>query len=148
MNEATQPAGRNALAFLDASGASMSTACAVHCALTPALLAIFPLVGFGFLADERTELALLALSATLGIASLSAGYCVHRSGRALAVLAVGLSLLIAGRAAEGWEHETIGAALIAGGGLTLAASHLVNRRCCRSAGAGSPADAPGLGGPR
>jgi hypothetical protein len=132
MNGMTRSGERGVLAYLDASGASMSTLCAVHCVLTPMVVTLLPVIGLGILADERTELALLALSASLGLASLGLGYRVHRSRRAVVVLAAGLCLLISGRVAEGWEQERIGLTLIVGGGLVVASSHLLNRRLCRS----------------
>jgi MerC mercury resistance protein len=132
MNGMTQSGERGVLAYLDASGASMSTLCVVHCVLTPMVVTLLPFIGLGILADERTELVLVALSASLGIASLRLGYRVHRSRRAVVVLAAGLCLLISGRVAEGWEYERIGLTLIVCGGLLVASSHLLNRRLCRS----------------
>jgi hypothetical protein len=110
----------------------MSTLCAIHCALTPMMATLLPVVGLGILAGERAEFVLLALSVSLGITGLYLGYRVHRSRRALFTLAVGLCLLASGRVAEGWECERIGMTLIVGGGLVVAASHLLNRRLCRS----------------
>ena len=52
---------------LDKAGATASLACAVHCALMPLVVTLLPLVGLGFLADERTEWALLGLSAPAGV---------------------------------------------------------------------------------
>ena len=140
MDCTTRSGRRGVLGSLDASGASMSTLCAVHCALTPALATLLPAIGLGLLADERAELALLAASATLGLASLGLGYRVHRSWRAAVVLSAGLGLLAMGRMAEGWEWGRVGMPMIVGGGLVIAASHLWNRRLCRSCrgGDGTP----------
>lgn len=126
--------GRGVLACLDASGASMSTLCAVHWVLTPMMATLLPVIGLGILADERTEFALLALSASLGIVGLGLGYRVHRSRRAVVALATGLGLLALGRVAEGWEAEGIGLPMIVGGGLVVASSHLLNRRLRRTSG--------------
>ncbi len=134
----TGASGRGVLPCLDASGASASTLCAIHCALTPMLASLLPAMGLGFLAGERTEIALLSLSAVLGVTSLGLGFRSHRSIRALVVLAAGLCLLSSGRIAEGWECEPIGMPLVVGGGLTVAASHLWNRRLCRSCPGGPP----------
>jgi hypothetical protein len=98
----------------------------------PMLVALLPIIGLGFLADEATEIGLLSLSSGLGIASLCLGYREHRSRRALVILAAGLTLLALGRIAEGRRFEPIGVPLVVGGGLVIAASHLLNRRLCRS----------------
>jgi MerC mercury resistance protein len=128
----TRSGERGVLVYLDASGASMSTLCAAHCVLTPMVATLLPVIGLGILVEERTEFALMALSASLGIASLGLGYRVHRSRRAVVVLVAGLCLLASGRVAEGWEYERIGLPLVVGGGLVVASSHLLNRRLCRS----------------
>lgn len=118
---------------LDAVGAAASLACAVHCALLPLVITLLPLMGLAFLADDRVEWALLALSALLGIGSLCLGYRRHRSRRALAILSVGLALLVSGRIIESHEQPgALGVSLVVLGGITVAASHLLNRRLCRS----------------
>lgn len=116
---------------LDKVGATASLVCAMHCALMPLVVTLLPLLGLAFLADERVEWALVGFSAAIGIISLCWGYRVHRSRRALAILAVGLGLLAAGRIAERRE-EPWGVALVVAGGVGVAASHLINRRLCHS----------------
>jgi hypothetical protein len=132
---------RGVLAYLDASGMSMSLLCAVHCALMPLVVTILPWIGLGILAEDGAESILLGLSASLGIASSYLGYRVHRSGWSVILLAAGLGLLASGRIVEGWEYETIGLPLLVGGGLVVASSHLLNRRLCQtsSGNLGSPA---------
>ncbi len=117
---------------LDTSGASASILCALHCALTPMVLTLLPAIGLGILADEGVEIALMSLSAMLGMVSLTLSFRAHRSPKALGILVVGLCLLALGRITEEGNHEPIGIPLVVGGGLVVAASHLVNRRLCRS----------------
>lgn len=117
---------------LDKAGATASLLCALHCALMPLAITLLPLVGLAFLADERVEWVLVALSAVVGITSLCLGYREHRSRQALALLAVGLGLLALGRIAEERELRPWGVPLVVVGGLTIAGSHFLNRRLCAS----------------
>ena len=130
MTIATRTGQRLALTCLDRSGASVSTLCAIHCALMPLVVALLPLIGLEFLADERTEVALLGLSVAIGLASLGLGFALHRHKRVAAALLVGFLLLASGRAAESAQAEVMGTTLTVGGGLSVAASHLMSRRCC------------------
>ncbi len=117
---------------LDRAGATASLACAVHCALMPLVVALLPLVGLGFLADERTEWALLALSAVLASSSLGLGYRQHRRRQALLVLSLGLTALVTGRILEERHFEMVGVVGVVLGGCTVAAAHFINRRLCQT----------------
>ena len=124
--------GRAGAVDLDISGALLSTCCAIHCATVPVVAAVLPAIGLGILAHEGVESALMGLSILIGIASLGLGYRAHRRRRIVVILAVGIGMLILGRSAEGWEAEPVGTALMIGGGLTIATSHLLGRRLRRS----------------
>ena len=117
---------------LDKMGAVASLTCAVHCAAMPLVITLLPLLGLTFLADERLEWGLLALSATLGVSSLCLGYREHRSRRALVILAVGLSLLALGRISEEREWGRWAVLVVVLGGSTVAASHFLNRHLCHA----------------
>lgn len=117
---------------LDKAGAVASLTCAVHCALMPLVVTLLPLLGLTFLADERLEWGLLALSATLGVSSLCFGLREHGSRRALVILAVGLSLLALGRISEQREWGRWAVPVVVAGGCTVAASHLLNRHLCHT----------------
>lgn len=117
---------------LDRAGATASLACAIHCALMPLVITLLPLFGLAFLADNRVEWALVGGSAILGSTSLCLGYREHGNRRALAVLAVGLGLLAAGRIAESQKAGAWGVAIVVIGGVMVAASHLINRKLCDS----------------
>ena len=117
---------------LDQAGTIASLTCAVHCAIMPLAITLLPLLGLTFLADERLEWGLLGLSGLIGVSSLCLGFREHRRRIALAVLAVGLSLLTLGRISEEhqWGHGAVLVVVL--GGMTIAASHLMNRHLCRT----------------
>lgn len=123
---------RGASDYLDATGATASLLCALHCAAMPLVVTMLPLVGLSFLATDLAEWALVGLSATLGVTSLCLGYKEHRSRWPLGVLAGGLALLALGRIAEHRELEALGVPLLFVGGVVVAASHFANHRLCRA----------------
>ncbi len=127
MNTNTKPSTQ---IDLDKAGATASLACAVHCALMPLVVTLLPLVGLSFLADERTEWALLGLSALLGSSSLALGYREHRKRQALLILSLGLTALVTGRILEERHFEMAGVLGVVLGGCTVAAAHFINRRLC------------------
>lgn len=137
MSVATETRRGRFRGVLDLSGAGLATLCAVHCALTPVVLALLPILGLGVLADERVERTLVGLSAALGLASLGLGFPVHRSWRVAAILLVGLAILGLGVLAEEADGPIPGAPLMPLGGLTIAAGHLLSRRRGRAV-AGCP----------
>ena len=117
---------------LDRAGAMASLLCAIHCAVMPLIVTLLPLLGLGFLADERVEWGLLLLSAALGTTSLCLGYRQHRSQRALQILGVALALLVCGRIIESQHLGILGVFLVVCGGLGVATAHIVNRRLCHT----------------
>lgn len=123
---------RVAVDKLDKVGATASLMCAIHCAAMPLLVTLLPLVGLSFLADNRVEWALVALSALMGVTSLCFGFREHRSRRAFAYLGIGIGMLAVGRILEDNLHSPWGVAIVVLGGVTLASAHLINRRLCQS----------------
>lgn len=119
-------------AVLDRVGATASLVCALHCALMPLVITLLPLVGLGFLADERVEWALVTLSAVMGTTSLCLGFRQHRSRRAFAFLGIGLGMLATGRILEGHVHSAWGVVIVVLGGITLAVAHVINQQLCKS----------------
>ncbi len=117
---------------LDKAGAVASLTCAVHCALMPLVVTLLPLLGLTFLADERLEWGLLAVSASLGVSSLCFGFREHGSRRALVILAAGLFLLALGRISEEREWGRWAVPVVVLGGCVVASSHLMNRHLCRT----------------
>jgi hypothetical protein len=117
----------------DQLGIAASTACALHCALGPALVATagaLPLLG-----DERLELALALIACGIALFALTRGWLEHHSAVPGAIGALGISALFAARLVhvELEQAELLGS--IAGSAL-LVAAHALNMReheratCC------------------
>lgn len=117
---------------LDRIGVVTSCACAVHCALMPALLGLLPLVGLGWLAEERTEWTLVCATAAVSVTSLLPSYLrQHRRAYPLATFVCGLAFIAAGRTLfdAGVKTEAV---FVVAGALLVASAHFLNRRLCRS----------------
>jgi hypothetical protein len=117
--------------LLDRIGVTASMVCAVHCILSPLPLALIPAAGLGVLADESAEWTLIAISISVGAISLLPSFLMHRRSMALSFFAAGALIIFAARSvlSEGSMGETCVAVI---GALCIAASHLINRRLCRS----------------
>jgi hypothetical protein len=129
-------------AKLDQIGTVLSMTCALHCLLTPLLIASVSLGALGWLAGEETEHALLSLATTLAAVVLGWGWHAHRRPDPIGLFAVALGLIGAGRFLAPEIAET---PMVVAGGLSIALAHLVNARLCRlcsrcrpSAGADDP----------
>lgn len=111
------------LGRFDRLGTGLSLACAVHCMFQSALLSVLPLLGLGFMMDERLENAFVAASVLLASATLAAGYRQHRSTQVFVPLSIGIVLLAASRLFEHGATEHVFAVL---GAISIASSHLGN----------------------
>ena len=72
--------------LLDRFGATGSMICAVHCALTPLLLAAIPSLGLSVWLGDGFERGFVVFVTVLGLFSLLWGYRRHRAFRALSLL--------------------------------------------------------------
>ena len=115
--------------LVDNTGACLSFACAIHCMAMPLLVTILPLIGLGFLANERAELFLIAGAIGLAIGSLAWGVRHHRSWRALLILIVALAFIATSRTAVEGTFEVVFYSI---GGILIASAHLVNRHLCKT----------------
>lgn len=118
--------------YLDSLGTLASTACAVHCLLTPLVLGMLPLLGIGFLAADWFENAAVIGAIALGVISMIHGYLHHRRFRVVGLLMSGIILLLAGRWLVGDAHQLAETGLVVAGGLAVARAHWVNRRLCQT----------------
>ena len=123
--------------LVDNTGACLSFACAIHCMAMPLLVTILPLIGLGFLANERAELFLIIGAIGLAIGSLAWGVRLHRSWRALLVLIVALAFIATALTAVEGTFEVVFYSI---GAFLLASAHLVNRHLCKTCPAGEPED--------
>ena len=113
----------------DTTGACLSVACAIHCLAMPLLVAVLPLIGLGFLANESAELVLITGAIGLAIGSLAWGVRHHRSWRALLILIVALVFIVTARTAVEGTFEVVFYSI---GAILLASAHLVNRHLCKT----------------
>ena len=115
--------------WVDTTGACLSVACAIHCLAMPLLVAVLPLIGLSFLANERAELVLISGAIALAIGSLAWGVRHHRRWRALLILIVALVFIATARTAVEGTFEVV---FYSTGGILLASAHLVNRHLCKT----------------
>ncbi len=121
--------------LFDRLGFSASTLCAIHCAAMPFLLSILPAIGLGFLAHSGFEIAMIAISITIGVVSLGSSYRLHRKINALMMMASGAMLLLFnffGHETHSPLIETLHPFIAAAAGLMIASAHWVNMRLCSS----------------
>jgi hypothetical protein len=128
---------------LDRLGFSASAFCAIHCALTPLLITVLPLTGFGFITHPHFETAMIALSLVVGAGSLTLGYLRHhRRLGAIFVLTAGFSLIFLGHTPL---FEVLEPVLVPAGALAVAGSHLINWRLCKTCAQCNPDGEKGKG---
>lgn len=111
-------------------GAGLSVACAIHCALTPLLVGLLPLLGLTFLSEERTETWIVGVVVVLAIGSALWGFKRHRALRAVMAFAGAVGLLLMGR----WlgHNHPLGVALTVAGGVAIAGAHWLSARLCKT----------------
>jgi len=114
---------------VDRLGAGVSFACAIHCAIVPFAATILPLLGLGFLADERIERTVFLASIALASASVCWGIRIHRRRRILVLFGTALFLMVAGK---GFVEKPVEIALTVPGAALIVCGHMLNRRLCRS----------------
>ncbi len=116
--------------WFDRLGTLASATCALHCAVMALLPALLPLVGLGFLHDERFEWLFLACAVGFAGAAAWFGHRAHRTWAITLGFALGATALIGARLGEVFGIEGGLVFALLGGGL-LVASHLFNLQRCR-----------------
>lgn len=106
---------------LDKLGASLSFACALHCALQPALLIALPFLGLGFLMNEQVETVFLGFSVLLASWSILTGIRHHGQTQVLPVLILATLAIFFSRFIEAYEPL-----LAITGALGIVTAHLYN----------------------
>jgi hypothetical protein len=121
---------KNDVAFLfkmDRVGACLSALCAIHCAVTPLLLAILPAAGIAFIGNEALEKGYIAVSLLMAAASHGWGFRIHRKRRVLFTLGMAVLFILAGQFLAPSSREWI---FMVMGGAGLTVSHFLNRALC------------------
>jgi len=141
MNDVLQmPAAGTRSERWDQAGVVVSAACAVHCTLLPLVAGLLPLLGLQPLADERIELALIAITTLIGVVGHTRAYRLHHQHVGPGLLFVaGLSLIVVTRVSH--VESVIEPVALGVGGAFAAAAHWMNLRlcrCCSACAAGRP----------
>jgi hypothetical protein len=85
------------LAFpVDRIGVWTSTACVIHCLLTPVVLSISAVSAHFLPSEEKTHRTLAVAIAALGAIALVRGFRRHRSSQVLVLMPVGLDFIFGG----------------------------------------------------
>lgn len=109
-----------------------SFCCAVPCVMLPLIITLFPLIGLEFFTSEAFELGMIAFSVSLAIIPLCWGKRVHQQRNALYFIPIAVTLLVISHVYNDLSHLI----LMALGGTTLTAAHILNRKliksCCHS----------------
>jgi len=105
---------------------AVSAVCAVHCAVTPVVLAVLP-----FLGSTKLEFGIRLCAVTLGLLGIGFGSVIHKSTRSLPYLVVALALF-------GWLTVNHGVAqyeeqLSVLASLVLMAGHWINLKTAKAA---------------
>lgn len=80
----------------DALGATVSVACAIHCAVLPLAMATLPILGVNIIHNTGFECTMIGLAFLIGIRALLHGYRRHHHRLTPSVLFItGMILLIA-----------------------------------------------------
>lgn len=112
--------------MVDTAAAGFAVACAIHCALAPALLVTATAAGFGWVLSEPFGRVAIACSLALAGWALRRGQARHRDAGPFRLALLALPCFAVAELAHLDPGPTALAA--AGGGLVLAAAHLWNRR--------------------
>lgn len=119
-------------AFLDKSGVAFSWICAVHCLGLPFVISLLPAAGLSFLETEIAEYIFLSISVAIGLISLIPAYLRrHKQIRTILLFVSGVGLIVFADAL--FENSITGQALfLTAGAAAITASHIINRRLCKS----------------
>jgi len=114
-----------------------SLICAIHCTILPLVLILIPTSGVYLFINETFELVFLIVSLLINIANLCFGYKVHKSNKALSILALGLFLFLVGRLLHKHndehliQYDLFNFFMILGG-VMMAFSSLINTKMCNT----------------
>ncbi|MFN8059069.1 MAG: MerC domain-containing protein [Vicinamibacterales bacterium] len=122
------PAGSVELGAAHRAGLFASSACAIHCAVTPFLVSLLPLFGVQTLLDQRLEWFLVGVAVALGGWTIVPAYRRHHHRTSPVVLfGIGAALMVGARllVAHGTPMEF---PVSVAGALCLVAAQTLNAR--------------------
>ncbi len=116
---------------LDQVGLSLSFLCALHCALTPFILFIFPLFAQSYLQSQWVHILLGVFVIPVAILAMWAGFRHHRRKIVFALVFPGLALIsaLSFGAAQFLTPLTESVLMILASAILISA-HLLNRKFC------------------
>ncbi len=116
---------------LDYFGIGASTFCAIHCLITPILIASLPFASLTLLEEKAFEIGLLIMSLLIGLVSLISSYFKrHRKILPIILGSIGFSIFILGKIISIEDLEII---LSIVGGSFVVMAHLFNIRFIKQA---------------
>ncbi len=124
MTETQSPPRGRFIERIDRVAMLLSGLCAVHCVVTPILIAVAPLV-----ASHEFEESMRGLLGGLAIVGVGLGTLLHRNARAIPFLIFGLGLLIYLQLYGAHDGRELTISLVASG--LLVTAHVLNSLACR-----------------
>jgi hypothetical protein len=126
----TEQRGRAESAHLDVAGGVAAGVCAVHCLLTPLLIAFGGLGVAASLISERMEVVFVATSLVIGLTSLGPAFVrVHHDPTPLVLFAAGLVALLLTRVLD--APDALERVIVPLCAVLLITSHARNHHACR-----------------
>ncbi|MEO8748348.1 MAG: MerC domain-containing protein [Rhodanobacter sp.] len=112
----------------DRVGTGASLLCAIHCAVLPFVLVLLPVMGLGFLANDRFESGFVMFASVLAMIVLTRGFRRHQQPLPLVLAVLGIALLLLGVTSVMGHSVMLHSVLVSSGGLSLASAHFFNLR--------------------
>ena len=120
---------------IDKAGLVASLLCAIHCAILPVLLLIFPIISLSFFVTEMLEFIFLTISLVLGLLSVCFGVKTHKNWNILLYISTGFTFILVGKLMHNHHSHNIFSfvnILMVCGGLMVAFSHYLNNKLCNA----------------
>lgn len=113
-----------------------SLVCAIHCAITPVIMLVLPVLSISLFITETLDWILLVLSLAFNLGNLCFGFKKHKSYKALRYLGIGTGLLLIAKLEH--HHEKVhtsfdlfdGVMII--GALLIFFSAMINEKLCKT----------------
>src|SRR6185312_9356705 len=103
----------------DRVGTGASLLCAIHCAALPFVLVLLPVIGLGFLANDRFEGGFVMVASILAMIVLTRGFRRHQQPLPLMLAVFGIVLLLLGITGVVSHSAIVHSVLVTIGGLSL-----------------------------